>query len=132
MPSSSITPYYNNTSQYTFALATTSETGAVYKMAGRPLSQPFQVEVQRKITASAATANDHVILRISRIEKNATTGKLATGSVTVDLSIPKDTASLAEADFTKMVGAVASILNECAALQSTTVNAVALEEGRDL
>jgi len=132
MPSSSLTPYYTNSAQFTFQLATTSETGACYKIAGRPLSTPYQVEIIRKVTPSAATANDHVILRATLIGRNATTSKLATASVSVDVSIPKDAATISETDVIHMLGVIASLINDSAALQSTTVNATALLEGRDL
>jgi len=132
MPSSSLTPYYSNAAQVTFNLVSSTEAGAVYIVSGHPLATPYKVEVIRKLTASAAAANDHVILRVSCIGRNATTGKLATASVTTDISIPKDTTVFAESDVVGFLGVMASLLNENAALQSTSVNRTALIEGRDL
>jgi len=132
MASSSLTPYDSNSAQLTFSLVSCSETGAVYQVSGNPLSTPVKLEVIRKLTASAATANDHVLLRLTTIQRNTSTGKLATGSITVDISVPKDTATITETTMVQYLGVVASLLNDNAALQSTTVNRVALLEGRDL
>jgi len=132
MASSSLTPKYDNTNSYTFALVSTGVDGATHKVEGRDLALPFEVNVQRKLTGGSKTGNDHVVVRMARTERNATTAKLATMQVLVDISIPKDTSVITQAEQLKLVGAVASLLNDNAALQATTVARSALINGRDI
>jgi len=132
MASASIAPYKNNTTAVTFNLATQSVDGATFIVAGRPIATPYSITVQRKLTASGATGNDRVVVTVRRTETNVTTGKLATASVQVSLSIPKDQSILTEAVMKELVGISASVLNDYAANAATTTNAGKLIEGCDL
>jgi len=137
MASSSLAPYFGNTAstdQYTYALVSQSSTGATYKVAGRDLATPHGVEIIRKLTPASSPANDHVQLRVFRVERNTTTSKLATAQVLVDISIPKDTSILTQAEQAKMVRIVGSILAEnCGALSNDTfTSSLTLLSGGDL
>jgi len=130
--SATITPFYNASSGYTLVPVSEDDAGATYKVAGRDLATPLGIEIQRKLTAPTATGNDHVIVRAFRTERNASTGKLATCQVLLDISIPKDTSILTIAEQTKLVAAVASLLNEETAMGASLANIAALITGSNL
>lgn len=132
MSSATLTPYYNATQQETYPLVSENAAGARWALAGRSIAQPKQIEVIRKVTASNAGANDHVVLRFSFTNRNATTYKLSTGAITLDISIPKDTGAVTAANLIEMVKEFGSLLNDSAAVGATSVNATALVEGRNL
>lgn len=132
MASSTLTPYRNSANQVTFDLVTQSKDGATYKVAARDLATPHVVDIQRKLTSASATGNDHVLLRLARTERNATTGKLATLQVLVDISIPKDTSILTQTIQKEAIALMSSLLNDEVAIAATTVNAAALIAGGDL
>jgi len=132
MASSSLTPKYDNTNSYTFALVSTGIDGATYKVDARDLALPMVVEVKRNLTSSNKAGNDHVVVRMARTERNAASGKLATAQILVDISIPKDTSIITQAEQVKLIGAMASLLNDSSALAATTVARTGLVNGRDL
>lgn len=132
MSSSTITPYVTNAATQAFSLVSESATGAKYMVAGREIGLPYVVEVTRKLTAPGATSNDHVGIRIARTERNATTAKLATCQVLLDISIPKDATVITQTEQKKLLSALASLLNEYTAMEATTASITALVEGRNL
>jgi hypothetical protein len=132
MASSTLSPYKNNTTQETFSLQTVSSTGTKYLVSGRSLSQPYTLEVVRKLTAPSASGNDRVELRVTRSEANATTGKLATLVGTLSISIPKDISVLDADAQAEAISILASLVNESTAMEATKVAITALIEGRDL
>jgi len=132
MASSSITPYKTNAATQAFALQSTSASGATFIVTGRSLANPHFIQITRKIGPSNSMANDHVIVRISLTDPNATTLKPVTGSVTLDISIPRDNATVTLAEMTEELGLLASLLNDNTALAATTVNRSALLNGQDL
>lgn len=132
MASASLSPFNSNAVSVSFSLVSTSATGASYQASGRDLSLPYKVQIDRKIGPSGAAANDHVVMKISRIEKNVTTAKLATGSVQIDISVPRDSAALTKVYIVEMLGIASSLLNDNTALAATSVARTALAEGRDL
>lgn len=131
MSSSSLTPYKNNTSQVTFSLASESPTGVKYLVSGRSISNPFSLEISRKLTAPSAAGNDEVSLTVKRIEQNATTGKLATGFVKVTISIPKDVSVITATVQKELMSVMASLFNESTAMEATNAFITALIEGRN-
>lgn len=131
MASSSLNPFVDNTNHQALVLKTTSAESTIFMVAGRNLAQPYEVEFQRKVNPSAAS-NDHCIIRLSRKEANATTGKLATLQITLDCSIPKDTTILTLTEQKKAIALIASLLNESTAMEATNVAITAILEGRDL
>jgi len=132
MASSTLSPYKNNSTTQVFTLTQTGPELTSYKVSGRDLSCPYVIDVQRKLAKSGATANDHIVLRVARTERNTTTSKLATCQVLVDISIPKDTSVLTATTQKEILSVVSSILNESTAMEATTVAITALIEGRDL
>jgi len=132
MASSTLTAYRDGSDTVVFTLVSTSATGAVWTVSGRSLSAPYSISIDRKINSSGAMANDHVILRISETELNATTGKPATLAATLDISIPKDQSILTPTVQKYLLKRLASLLNDQSATAATFVSAVALIEGRDL
>jgi len=132
MASSSLTPYYNATQQLTFALVSTSAEKAVWRVAGRSLAEPFELSILRKIGPTGSKANDHVILKVALTERDANTGFPATGSVAVDISIPRNDIAVATASMETLIKAVSSLLNDSTAAAATTVAADKLLGGNDL
>lgn len=132
MATATLSPKYLGALSDAFELVSTSKDSSLYRMAGRSLATPFTLEISRKIGPNGASANDHVIVRIVRVDRNATTQKLATASVTLDVSIPRDTTATAAADVVAMMGTMASLINDCSDLAATTTNRTKLVNGRDL
>lgn len=132
MASSTLTFYYDATHSQSFSLVSTGQNLSNWKVAGRDLSLPYEVSVQRKLTPPSALGNDHVIVTIRGVERNATTGKLVTGSVTMDISIPKDTATIGLNAMSQMVGYLSSLINDGGVLAGTNTNRTAILGGRDL
>lgn len=132
MASSSLTPYYDNTNQVTFGLLKQSADTTTYVVADRPVATPYLVEVKKKLTSASAKANDHVIVRIARIEKNSTTGVPATGQVTLDVSIPKDSDTITVAYVKQLLGLMSSLINDDAAIGATPAAISSLVAGGDL
>jgi len=132
MSSTSLTPYKTNSTQETFVLANESSNGAKWIVAGRSLPCPYSLEQVRKLTAPTATGNDRVELHLKRVEPNATSGRLATMSVSLIISIPKDVSVLVPGIQKEMVAILASLLNEQTAMESTNVKITALTQGTNL
>lgn len=130
MASSSITLYTSNSATQAFSLVSSSVNQTVWKAASRPLSNPYTVELTRKLTNG--TKNDHVTVRIARVEANASTGQKATAQVLLDLSVPKDQSILDTSVIVGMLGALSSMLNDNAALAATSANRSAIADGRDV
>jgi len=114
-----------------FDLAQTSATKTTWIVGGRAINKPFSLSIERKLTPQGSVSNDHILVRVTRTEANAVSGKLATASATLDLSIPKDSSVLDESALVSMLGLVASFLNEKSTLAGTTAVRSALVEGRD-
>lgn len=132
MATDTITAYETNAATQSFTLAQVSKDSTTWIKSGRAISLPYKLEVIRKIGNSNASANDHVSLRVTRVEANATTGKLATFQVTLDISIPKDQSILSATEQKKAISLIASVLNEGTAMEATNANITKLIEGRDL
>jgi len=132
MASATLSPYKSSAGTQAFVLTSTSATGARYQVSGREIACPYVVEIQRKLTASGASTNDHVTVRIARTERNATTSKLATCQALLDISIPKDQSIIGATMQKEILSVLASLLNESTVMEATTVAMTALIEGRDL
>jgi len=131
MASNSLVLYNNNSTTTTYNLVTTGETKSSWKVDGRPLATPRILEIQRKPTSSSAAGNDHVIIRGAVIERNASTQKLATAQVTIDLSLPKDQSIITSTTIGDLIANAVSLLNEKTAMEATRANINAFIEGRD-
>lgn len=132
MATETLTPYKNNTQTLSFLLQSSSSTKTTWLLSGRPIALPHTVSVERKPSASNAATNDHVIVRVSQMEQNPATGKLATLQVTLDISIPKDQSVIGIQSQREALAVISSILNENTAMEATYANITKLIEGRDL
>jgi len=132
MASASITTYKNNTQTYVYTLVSQSADTTVWKIANRTLGEPMTLSLQRKVGPTGSKTNDHIILRSSRTDKNATTGLPATCSITLDVSIPRDNSIITAQAQTDLLQSVASIINEYAANAATQVNAGKIVGATDL
>lgn len=132
MASSTLTPYYSNSSQTTFSLVSTGVDRTIWKVSGRPLATPYSIEVIRKVGGSGQLANDHVQLRITYTGKNATSGKISSAVISLDISIPRDADAVSATQVVQSIGILSSILDDSTALQATSSNRTVLVEGRDL
>jgi len=132
MASNSLTPYTTNAATQSFALVSTSSAATKWAVSGREIGLPYVIELQRKLTAPGASANDHIVIRIARTERNTATTKLATMQILTDVSIPKDATVITQTEQKKLLSILASLLNECTAMEATTANIACVIEGRDL
>jgi len=132
MASNQLTPYYDSASTTTFKLVSSGNTGAEYQVEGRDLAAPYVVQIIRKKTAQNATGNDHVQIRVARTERNASTQKLATAQVMLDVSIPKDTSVITQTEQKKLLAILCSLLRDATANAATQANIAALVGGFDL
>jgi len=98
------------------------------------LANPESIELVRKVGQPGAAGNDHVILRLVKAETNATSLKIATGVVTLDISIPRDTVAVTATMINDMLGALISLLDECSDTTATASRAkiIALISGASL
>jgi hypothetical protein len=131
MASATLNPYVDNTNHQALVLKSTTDLGAVFMVSGRALGAPFELELIRKVNPNSLS-NDHSIVRLTRKEANAASGKLATLQVTLDCSIPKDVTVLTLTEQKKLVSLLVSLLNESTAMEATNANITAILEGRDL
>jgi len=132
MPTNQLSLYKNHTETVAFDLATCTEDGARYVVAGRQLNQPFYLEVRRKLTPSASKGNDRVSVTIGRTDKNTSTSQLATGTVQCVISVPKDNSIIGRTEMEQLVSLLRSALDDSTVRASTCVNIDALLDGRDL
>lgn len=132
MSSATLTLYETNAATKAFTLVSQDGKTTKWIVSGREIGLPFSFEITRKLTAPGATTNDHVLVRVARTERNATTAKLATCQILMDISIPKDATVITQTEQKKLVSLIASALNEATAMEATTANITALIEGRDL
>lgn len=132
MASATISPYYNNTTTQAFALASEGENKCKYVVAGRPLNQPWSIEIERIISAPSSRGNDRVLVTQTRVEPNSEAGTLATMRIQTSLSIPKDQTVLSLSVQEQMIGVMASVLNEFAAVSSSVTNREKLLTGINL
>lgn len=130
MASSTLNPFVDNSAHQAFVLKSSTQSGSIWMVSGRNISLPFELETQRKVNPNALS-NDHSIVRVTRKEANATSGKLATFQLTLDVSIPKDNTIITLAEQKKLISLLVSMLNEQTAMEATNANVTAVLEGRD-
>jgi len=132
MASATLDLYYTSALHTVFNLASTSPSGARWLLSNREVSLPYELQIMRKLSPSSSLANDHIIVTLREVERNATTSKLCTASVSLDISIPKDTATISKDSVKYLLGYLISALNDATATAATNVNRTALIEGRDI
>lgn len=128
MPASSLVLYKNNTQAVTFPLAASGLDEVSYLEGGRSINEPHTISISKKMAKGAA--NNLVYVTLKRVQRNATTGKLATFQVKVEISIPQDNSILSNAVNVEELSLIGSYLIDAAATGATTVNRTALIEGR--
>lgn len=74
----------------TFTNAGQTSNGAVYKDSTRALSLPRTLEFSYGIGNPGAKGNDRLTVTIKDSVQNSTTGLVSTGSIKVELSVPRD------------------------------------------
>lgn len=75
-----------------YTLVGQNENGALYKDATRELGVPRELQFSMKIGNPQALGNDQIISKLRNTVENSTTGKKSTGSVSIVLSVPRDSA----------------------------------------
>lgn len=93
-----------------FSLVGNTADGAVYRVSSRALSLPQGMDIQMQIGNPGAKGNDHIKIIIRNVVRNATTGAVSTGSVTLDLSVPRDSAAWTDTDSQDLLAFVANFL----------------------
>jgi len=134
MPSTSLTPYKDASNQITYTLMGSSPSNAKWSVSGYGLGVPRTLEQTVKIGPPGATGNDHVTLKLVQSDQNSSTGKNVTCSITVDISIPRDAATITPTEVGELLGVLSSLLNDAAAVENyaSATNRTALAEGRIL
>lgn len=130
MASSTLNPFVDNAQHQNFVLKSSTQTGSVWMVPGRSISLPYEIETVRKVNPNALS-NDHSIVRLTRKEQNASSGKLATCQFTLDGSLPKDSSVITAVEQRHMLCLLISLLNESTALEASNANITAILEGRD-
>jgi hypothetical protein len=76
-----------------FTLSSEGSNFVEHKDLTRALGLPLAIRQTLKSGQPGALGNDHVKIAVSDSRQNSDTGKVSTGSVTLDVSIPRDTAA---------------------------------------
>jgi hypothetical protein len=93
MPSASFTLTEQDTvTDVVFTLAGSTSKGAIYKVTDRSLALPQTLEFTNNIGNPGSKGNDHVVVSLKNTVQNGDTGLVSTGSLKMDLSIPRDSA----------------------------------------
>jgi len=132
MATSIIYPHKNYAVTEAFNLTSVGADGATYKVAGRALACPYSIEMKRKLTPSTSAGNDHLTIRIARVERNTTNLKLATGQVLIDISIPKDTSIIGTTAQTELLRIASSLLDDYGTGDNSSANIAQILSGGDL
>lgn len=74
----------------TFTAAGSTPTGAIYKDSTRALSLPRTLEFSYQIGNPGAKGNDRLTVTIKDSVQNSSTGLVSTGSIKVEVSVPRD------------------------------------------
>jgi len=76
----------------TFTLASTTSTGAIYKVASRALSVPKTLEFKFELGNPGSLGNDKLSVIFRDSAANSTTGLVKTLQVKMEVSVPRDAA----------------------------------------
>jgi len=63
-----------------------------HRVLARPLSWPLAISQSAVIGAPGSLGNDHVKMKVANSILETATGKIVTGSITIDVSIPRNAA----------------------------------------
>lgn len=74
----------------TYSLVGHTSTGALYRDAAQSLSLPRTLEFEHKFGPPGAKGNDRIVITLKRSNLGTTSGLITTGSVKIELSIPRD------------------------------------------
>lgn len=92
MASSSITLTDEADANIVYTLVGQNENSAFYKNTDRELSLPQELRFQYKLGNPGSKGNDQIICKLKNTVENDTTNLISVGSVTVTLSVPRDSA----------------------------------------
>lgn len=73
-----------------FSLTGATANGAEYKLATRSLALPLTLGIAFNLGAPGSKGNDHLLVTFKDTVENSSTGVISTGSVKVDVSVPRD------------------------------------------
>jgi len=132
MASATLQAYYDATLSETYSLVSSTANGSKWILPGQPIGCQKTIEIVRSLTPSGAMANDHVKVIMTNHGRNTTTGKIATSSISMDISIPKDQSILTETLMKQDLKELSSLLNDSRAGGATYNNALSLIRGTDI
>jgi hypothetical protein len=69
-----------------------TDRGAMYRNAGRALGKPQSLEFSYNLGNPGAKGNDRISISLKNTVQNDDTGLVSTGSVGIQLSVPRDSA----------------------------------------
>lgn len=105
-----------------FTLSGQSSDGALYKVATRSLSLPETLQFQYQLGSPGSLGNDKLIVTIADTTQNATTAKIVTTRLRMEVSVPRDAAATATT-VNDLMAILASLLSD-ARLQNITAAVV--------
>lgn len=103
---------FDGTTDVVFSLVGNTNVGAEYRNATRALSLPQSMEFAIQIGAPSAKGNDHLKMTIKDTRLNSTTGLVSTGSVTVDVSVPRDADAWTDTDSKDLLAFVRNMFTD--------------------
>lgn len=75
-----------------YSLVGSTATGALYKDVSRSLALPRTLEFQYNVGNPGAKGNDHLRIILKDTVQNSSTGIISVGSLSIDVSVPRDSA----------------------------------------
>lgn len=98
----------------TFALVSTTANGALYRLSSRALQLPLSIEFAYKLGTPGQKGNDSLKVVIADTLQNATTKEVMQLRANLELSVPRDAATVTDAYITQIMGFMASIIGKSA------------------
>lgn len=90
MASSTITLTDKADANIVYSFVGQTDKGSVYRNASRSLGLPQSLDFRYQIGNPGSKGNDRISVSLKNSVQNADTGLVSTGSVTIQLSIPRD------------------------------------------
>lgn len=95
----------------TYSLVGNTSSGALYKVATRPLALPKTMEFKFSLGTPGSLGNDRLAIIFQDAQQNEDTGKISVITAKLELSVPRDIAS-SETAASDLLSNIASLLTD--------------------
>lgn len=92
MASATLTLHDHAEADIVYSLVSQHAKGAQFKLVTRALALPLSLDFNYQVGEPGSKGNDRCIVTLRDTVQNGTTGVVSTGSVKVEISIPRDSA----------------------------------------